>query len=69
MPKLTEKKLQSWNRRAIALDKAAKKLMDSMMATLGAEDEATDGIDNVTDATEELCHILSQPNLKMWHLK
>lgn len=69
MPKLTEAKLRSWHRRAAALDSRAKRLMDDMMKTLGAEGDNTDHIDNVTHATEELCSLLLRPELDMWNIQ
>lgn len=71
MKKLTPAKLRSWHRRAVALDTAAKRLMDDMMEIIGCEDGATDPIDNVTDHTENLCNVLSRPELSIWkpHLR
>jgi hypothetical protein len=63
---LTKAKLRSWRRRAVSLDARAKKLMDDMLAVLGAESENTDGIDDVTAATENLVDVLSRPELTMW---
>lgn len=62
----TPTKLRSWHRRASAIDKAAKRLMDDMTAVLGFDGNSTDHIDNVTHATEELCSVLARPELDLW---
>jgi len=67
--RMTETKLKAWRRRAEALDKSAKRLMDDMATTLSFDDEATDPIDNVIVATEDLVSVLSRPELSMWGIK
>lgn len=65
---VTKYKLRSWHRRAVTLDLKAKRLMDDMLETLGSDSENTDHIDSVTHATEDLCDVLSRPELDMWKM-
>lgn len=68
MAAMTEAKLKKWHRKAVKIDEDARKLMAEMGSVMGFECEATDNIDNVLAATENLCDALSQPKLAMWNI-
>lgn len=68
MKRATEAKLRKWHRQAKALDERARRLMDEMSGVFGFDGDSTDPIDNVLCATEELCSVLSRPDLDMWKI-